>query len=353
MKKDAIIAFLEAAGADTNSITENKEWVNCRCPLAQYTHEQGDTNPSFGIAINEEGHSVWQCFGCSPDARRVDKLLTELFVGSGKYPYRAAQIYIKSENFIGGSREFDLSRISFDAWDNTGGTRRESKLLPAKDKIGIPGRILKNFPLLQNSDSEMAGRCRQFLVHERNIPLWAIYNCGVRLNGESPVLAFPMTDHDGRVCTIRARRIDSKKIWTLDEEHLSYPVQRIKETGVWFNLHLIDWDKPVILTEAELDCCTLVGFGYLNTIASATSSVADEQLENLQGSVFYLGQDADKAGRRSKDVVIDRLKGKAQLFELDWSLVNRKKDGKPCKDANDLPDKKAARYVFQRAKYIY
>lgn len=352
MKRDAIIALLGAIGADTQSATENKEWVNCRCPLARYTHEQGDTNPSFGIAINEEGHSVWQCFGCSPDAKRVDKLLTAIFACSGEYPYRAAQIYVKSENFVGGSRNFDLSGISFDSWETQNG-KKESKLLSVKDKTPIPGKFLREFPLLQNSDSEMAGRCRYFLTQERNLPLWAVYNCGIRIVGNTPVLAFPMTDHDGNIYTIRARRIDSKKIWTLDEEHLGCPVHTIKETGVWFGLHLMDWDKPVVLVESELDCCALVSFGYFNTVASATSSVAHEQLDNLQGSVFYLGHDADKAGRRAKDRIIERMKGKAQLFELDWSLVNRKKDGKPCKDANDLPDKKSARYVFRRAKYIY
>jgi len=348
MKRDAILAFLQAIGADMSAVKENKNWVNCRCPLAPFTHERGDTIPSFGIAINDGGHSVWQCFGCSPKARRLDKLLTALFVASGAYPFRAARVFSQNENFIGGSRELDLANIVFDAWEVN--HVRKSRLLSDTEKVPIRGHALRNFPLLQNDDSEIAGRCRYYLS-SRGIPSWVQYYLGVRVLPDDPVLLFPLTDHDGNIYTIRARHVYEKKMWTLDETFLEEPPQKIKQTGVWFGLHLVNWEMAATLVEGEIDMMSLVSMGYFNSIASATSSVTEEQLENLKGFVYFLGYDSDKSGKRARERVIDYMKDQVALFDLDWAIVKNKK-GEPCKDANDVPDKKALRYVYKHAKYI-
>lgn len=348
MKREAVFAFLNAIGVDNKFITENREWVNCKCPLAGYTHEKGDSIPSFGIAVNPDGNSVWQCFGCSPDAKRLDKLLTKIFVLSKEYPYAAAQVYIKNENFIGGSRDLNLSGITYDVWESA---VSKSLLLSNAEKISVPGNVLFQYPLLQNDDTEVSGRCRYYLMNDRGISLLAIYYMGVRFVSGLPTLIFPLTDHDGRIYQLRARRIEEKKIWTLDDRATGFEFQRIKQTGTWFGLHLMDWSHAVTLVEGELDCLKLITFGYFNSIASATSGVATEQLDNLRGNVYYLGYDIDKSGKRARERIIDYIGKEAQLFDLDWSLVNRT-DGKPCKDSGDVPDKKSMQYIFKHAKYI-
>lgn len=40
-------------------------WVSLACPLAQWTHASGsDSNPSFGVSVNDSGTSVCNCFTC-------------------------------------------------------------------------------------------------------------------------------------------------------------------------------------------------------------------------------------------------------------------------------------------------
>lgn len=348
MKREAVLAFLNALGVDKKSITDNKEWINCRCPLSGHTHEQGDSIPSFGIAVKPDGHSFWQCFGCSPDSKRLDKLLSQIFVVSGDYPFAAAQVYVKNENFLEGGRELNLSGIKYDVWASE---ISASFLLPLSQKTPVPGEVLRKFPLLQNDDSEIAGRCRNFLIDERGVALWAIYYSGVRFISGLSTLIFPLTDHDGRVYQLRARRVDVKNIWTLDCDATGFEFQRIKQTGTWFGLHLVNWDRAVVLVEGEIDCLKLVTFGYFNSIASATSGVTFEQLDNLKGNAYYLGYDADKSGKRARERIIDRIGKDVQLFDLDWSLVNTRQ-GKPCKDSGDVPDKKSMRYIFKNARYI-
>lgn len=348
MKKDAILAMLRAIGADMSSVEENKEWVNCRCPLAPYTHSRGDSIPSFGVAINESGHSVWQCFGCSPKAKRLDKLITKLFLVSKKYPVQAARIYGQNENFVGGSRELNLPDIVYDSWEYN--PTISSRLLPVSQKQPLPGERLIDFPLLQNDNSESASLCRQYLLN-RGISLWAMYYTGTRFVKGKPVLIFPLTDHDSRIYTLRVRKIDAKKMWTISEEELGFEPQKIKQTGVWYNLHLMNWNKAITLVEGEIDANKAISFGFFNTLASSTGNVAYEQIENLRGNVYFLGYDMDKPGKRARESILDMAGRSAQFFDLDWTLVN-KKDGTACEDPGDVVSKKDMQYVYRHAKYI-
>jgi hypothetical protein len=43
----------------------NNGWVHATCPFAKWSHGGGyDNNPSFGIAVEVDGHSAYKCHGC-------------------------------------------------------------------------------------------------------------------------------------------------------------------------------------------------------------------------------------------------------------------------------------------------
>ena len=49
---------------------ERTRWLNISCPFAPFTHQRGsDTNPSFGITINDAGKSNYKCLACGLKGR--------------------------------------------------------------------------------------------------------------------------------------------------------------------------------------------------------------------------------------------------------------------------------------------
>ena len=137
-------------------------------------------------------------------------------------------------------------------------------------------------------------------------------------------------------------------MWTLSSERSGVEgivMPRLRDVGAWFGMFLIDWSRPVMLVEGEIDAMRLMALGYTNVIASATSSVTDAQIDALAAETLVLGYDADAAGKHAHARIRDRVGQKAQVLEVDWSLA--KKDGSPCKDAGDLPDETALREVLR------
>lgn len=65
MTEEQIIDVMEMMGFQ--NIVTNNEWVNCSCPFAEHsdTHKGNyDSNPSFGISIQDTDLSIANCFTC-------------------------------------------------------------------------------------------------------------------------------------------------------------------------------------------------------------------------------------------------------------------------------------------------
>jgi len=317
MNEASIRRFLLELGADTDSIRVRKGWVNLRCPLAPYAHASGsDERPSFGIAINEDGPSVYCCFGCTPEPRLLGWLLHNMWLMSGQYPKEAAIVYREREIFD----EDVLQAIAPDTWET-------------EDRIVQPlaPEILRRFPLLQGAEGFEARRCREYLREERGIPDRVQNLCGVRYYADKQALIFPMTDVLGRTFVLRVRLRKEKRMWTVstefDEAFARYTFPTIHETGVWFGMHQINWEEPVLLVEGEIDAMKVMSYGFFNVMASATSSVSEKQLESLTASILILGYDADEAGRKAHNRIRRKLEGSCSLFVADWEKVGRKDPG--------------------------
>jgi len=113
----------------------------------------------------------------------------------------------------------------------------------------------------------------------------------VRYDPERKCLTFAMTDPSGRIFILRERGFPEKRLWTVNEKvtgvEFDYPT--LKGAGVWFGMHLVNWAKPVLLVEGEIKTMRLTALGEFNSIASATSSVTEAQMDALSATTLYLG----------------------------------------------------------------
>ncbi len=339
MTRDGIVEFLLQLGVDhdTIDIPEGRGWVNSPCPMAEYMHGAGlDERPSFGVSINDEDSSVYYCFGCTQDAQPLSRLLHNVWLMTGDYPHAAADVFAIQENHVLRQR---AHRAPVPDW-----AERHIPLGP------LPHKVLKNYPLLYDAEGFEARRCREWLVDARGVPTWVQNLCRLRYDPDHSAVIFPLTDLNGFIYILRSRSRKRKAIYTISPTLSGYPDMKFpslkRDRGVWFGMFLADWSQRVMLVEGELDAMRLMALGHMNVIASATSQVTDLQLDALSGEVYVLGYDSDKAGVHATRRVVDRLGARCACLRADWSLANTT-NGKPCKDAGDLPDKEELEKVLR------
>ncbi len=340
MNESAIIDFLGEFGVSRNDIKIARGWVNCPCIFAEWDHGGGlDTNPSFGISINDEQQSVYTCFGCTPKARVMGDILHRYWILSGDYPSAAAAIYMKMENFDSEGHDGD---IAIDPW--------LAFMQRDLEEIKPLGRkVIPQFPQIQSSSHPTALQALAYLRDVRLIAPRVINECGVRYDPEREAIVFPLTDTHGDIYLLRERALNQKRIWTVSpkiaklSDDTEFP--KLTQIGVWFGYHLINWRRPVMLVEGEIDALRLKTLGFHNVVASCTSSVTDKQIDAIHSTTVILGYDMDKGGKFATRRVRDRLTGTAELLVANWSLADSQ-EKVPCKDAGDLANQEELQKVL-------
>jgi 5S rRNA maturation endonuclease (ribonuclease M5) len=264
------------------------------------------------------------------------------FVLTGSYPWDAARFYAAHE--FHSQPEYDMA--NYRKWD----------MLLNWSVEQLPAKVLRCYPLLRDAKGYEAGRCREWLSKERGVPEWVQNYAMVRHDPSRQAVIFGLTDVQGRIYVLRTRSRKKKEMFTISPDIAGFPDMKfpaIKDVGVWFMLHGVVWNRQLLLVEGELDVLKLIALGFENVIASATSSVSTAQLRML-GPVrsILLGYDADKAGKHAHKRIIDYMRDKnVVVWELDWSLA-KDKEGKPCSDPGDLPDREQLDIVLANARRV-
>lgn len=341
MKEDSIKKFLQALSINLDSINVARGYCNASCPLAFYTHGGGeDEHPSFGILINDSGKSIYYCFGCSPDPQPLIRLLHNMWLMMDNYPYEAAKIYAREEI----QSSDDQKGAITDIWEG----EIKEKCQP------LPIEVVKRYPLLQYSDDEIAERCKEYL-RDRGITETVFNLCQVRYSPDDMALVFPLTDVEGNIYVIRMRSVlKEKQIWTLTPKKAGFSnmlFPKIKDAGCLFGMKTIDFTKPVMIVEGEIDQMRLMSLGYFNVVASATSSITKSQVDSILSDVIILGFDSDEAGKKANRRVARFISPIVSLLRADW-MEAEKKGGKKCKDAGDLPNRKELLRVLGSLKIV-
>ena len=337
MTEEGIIEFLAEFGITRGKLDIARGWVNAPCPLAPYKHGSGeDERPSFGIAINDNGPSSYYCFGCTQDGLPLSWLLHTMWVASGAYPYEAAKVFLRRE-----FHQVDMVHSSpkQDVWEETA----EPETVEPLSK-----EVLAQYKILHDASGFEARRCREYMINERGLSLDVITQCGIRYSDERSTVIFPLTDVYGNVYVLRERSRKKKEMWTVSPRLAGFPdmeFPRLKNVGAWFGMFAVDWSRPVMLVEGEMDAMRLKGLGYHNVIASATAGVSKAQMNALCGISYILGYDADKGGADAHSRIRGFLGRKATLMSVDWGLAG-------CKDAGDLQNKEDLKDVLDAIEIV-
>jgi len=344
MREDSIFRFLIALGVEERFIESARGWVNCPCPMAPWTHGTGaDSRPSFGISINEDAGSVYYCFGCMPEGRWLSWLLHNIFIMSGSYPFQAAEIFAEEEI------HYDEDAKPIKVMDNW---RGELSAQPNP----LPPEVYSQYKLLQFGRGFEAKRCIEFLEEERRIPRHLAFLYKVRYDQHNSTLIFPLTDYDGGIYLMRARSRKEKVIWTMNAKRCGFPnleFPKLRDVGAWFGMWLVDWRKPVLALETEMDVLVVRSFGFENVVAAATSSVTHAQMDTImRAPTVLLGFDADKAGEHACKRFVEHAEGRVGLMRVDWSKGDPYDPAIACTDPGDLADKESFDFCMQNAEVV-
>jgi hypothetical protein len=323
--------LLRALDADLVVQDAERGWVNCICPLAPWTHAGGvDTRPSFGISLSNDGPSFFYCFGCMDKPRELIGLIHAIHVLTGGYPWDLAEIYTQHENHDE-KKKIDIAV----PWE------RDEMDEPSP----LPKKVLTKFPLLQGAKDETAFALRGWMETERGIPEWVQNMFRLRYDPKRKAVVFPLTDHRGRIYVMRERRLKTKQIWTVTPKISGYPdlvFPRLRKVGVWFGMFMVNHREKTMLVEGEFDAMRVAALGYLNVMASATSSVTDSQIGALKSDQIILGYDDDKSGHHAHSRIRDWVGDRATYSVAKWGKVG-------CKDGGDLRSREQLMTVLERS----
>ena len=306
-------------------------WVNCSCPIAEYTHLSGkDYHPSFGATIREDGPSYYKCWTCCEDPKPLQHLIHQIWVNTGKYPWGLAEIYNELE-----------------IW-------KTEKLLPEYDDKWIieahsdvldfiPQPVVDIFP---NVTSKRFPELHQYLLN-RGISEKTYTRFDVRATPRRD-LVFIFTNILGNAKAIVYRSMINKRISILKAEHLQLTgIQFPKkgESGAWFGIHLIEIGKPLLIVESEIDQMRSYELGFHNVIASGGTGVTKQQVKSLQNQVIYIGFDSDSPGKKGARRLAKMIGDSASVWFVDWSYAK-------AKDAGDIRKKDDFDYCISNLKAV-
>lgn len=140
---------------------------------------------------------------------------------------------------------------------------------------------------------------------------------------------------------------------------------KVKENKCWFqkdadtadilfNMNRVNTTKPLVITEGQIDCASVIEAGYLNCVSVLKGSQGMGWIENLwdwlkQFESIIVFSDGDRAGLKMRSELINRLGAmKCKYVEVP-SELEYKNTGKmyPVKDANEILQCKGKEYLLE------
>lgn len=291
MDKGSIMELLREIGADKGA-GEISGWVSAPCPLAPWRHERRvDRHPSFGIKIDDDGPSRFNCFTCHQHGS-LTELLKEISEHTGT-DFTGLITNVDKEELLGS----DLPE-----WG-------QRKLRTNKPKLGEPVdedilfayESAKGNPYLKSrgiSDS----------IVERFQLMYDPDNRGV------PRVLVPIRHTDGSLYGFLGRATNDgiPKV----RDYLGLPKRQLL-----FGAHEVvgqGYDR-IVVVEGVFDALRIWQYGF-PAVAVMHSTLTAEQtrtLTDIAQSVLLL-YDNDKAGREGRSHAANKLKKYMPCFKAKY-----------------------------------
>ena len=301
MNSDGIQDVLRTIG-HTHKVNQEGEWLMTTCPLAPWRHQGGhDTHPSFGVHIEDDDTSIFNCFSCK--AKGTLSYLAHLMEGYTGEDYRELRKDIDDN---------ELYMSVLPEWGANQGIRKPPTLKPVDEHmLSIYPRATSSHPYL----------------HERFIECdQTIYDLELRVDpsnkGHERIL-FPVRGVDGVLYGFTGRAVE-EGIEPRVRDYFGLP-----KRSLLLGAHHIDPTQPVLLVEGLFDYAMMRQYGY-QAMAVMHSSITEQQAMILKdlGAALYVFFDNDKAGIEGAIHVAEVMSPYVPV----WRIAYPKK----CPDPADL-----------------
>lgn len=278
----------------------------------------GDSNPSCGMNVNT---GLWGCFACGEKGNIIQ--------------------FVEKMDDVDFDKAIETIRKKWitKTWTPEDALAQVQKLITKREEATKPkNTVIPDWTLNKFSTNY------NYMYH-RGFSDDTLRHFEVVYDESTNYQGIPIRNESGELIGISGRN-------TLDDDRPRYhPIIRYQKALVVFNLHRIHKNRPVIVTEGEINCMAMYQHGYTNSIALLGAGVAQGQIDILRNSqikelvIFFDSDDAGQKGARklytslwnymrirvvpdhtgdpdemTKEYV-DELVAAAKPFEIDFSSI--------------------------------
>lgn len=277
MNLDQIRSFLTALRVK-NVEYSSGSWVRASCPLARWSHQGGfDSSPSFGVAINDEGPSHFNCYVCNSGSladllQTIEMRLADTPDELTLYDFKTAREILDGEEVvISALPEFSEFKpgayAEFQDWPE----HHLDEFVPWKSNIMARHYVL--------------GRVPEVVADHFNL----------RWDNFRKMVAAPYRNVYGRLAGMRGRAIlpETPK----HERHHDYTWNKVNNAELcWYNEAALNCTGPLLVVEGQFDVmhCWQVTNNVLGQLGSKSAPSKLKRL--LQAEAVILMLDNDAAG---------------------------------------------------------
>lgn len=183
-------------------------------------------------------------------------------------------------------------------------------------------KLRDNAPSVRQIDGENVTQAISPYIKSRGIgdEVQKMFGIGYG-EGHEGFTAIPWHTTSGRLANVKYRSTSEKRFF--------YESKATPVTTLVYGLDVASGRDTAVIVEAEIDSLSWWTAG-IPAVALGGAHINDRQAEMIMREGFseiYLGGDNDKQGRKLNRMLADKLKGTAQLYEIDYGEE---------KDANDV-----------------
>lgn len=317
MDSKHVHVLLEKLGSRKIKVRPDGTWVNGTCPLARWEHAGGrDENPSFGVKVESNGRSHYQCFACGASGDLVQLLFRIMKHG---LDVSALQPLVREANFAS-VEDFKKAVRQVEYWrGDLSGTARQSDSaapeVPARPQSVfdvpmnvLPDEVLKNF-------SSFPIEVWEYLTGKRRLSAQTIVRWELAWHATKRRIAIPVRDCAGRLVTVSGRAFDDG-VWPPYLHGLDF-----KKALVLYGEHLLPKAGGLeigYLVEGFFDAMYLTQKGY-PTVAVMGANLSPAQKEKV---CYFMKQvvvlpDGDAGGKILADSVLKALSSRIPVRVVD------------------------------------
>lgn len=293
MNQGKVEQFLALVGGEVRSISSS-DWVMSPCPFAPWTHSSGkDSNPSFGIKINADGPSGYNCFSCGRKGDNLVLMLIDL-AGLREHDPELGHWYdLKTANKL--AEKYEIDTVDTDEipdYEYKGRDKEKQVIFPHDWLMSFPG-VLK------------FTAAKEYL-RERKVKFSDAQKLRMRFDPSRKMVCLPIMGDKGCIGMVGRSIVDNVSGGL---KHHDYSYFGRRNGNAIMNEGCIDWDEPVIVVEGMFDFLRVYSL-YENVLGLKGVSLNSKRLKKLGRAMeLYTFLDSDDAGSAARATLSKRLGG--------------------------------------------